>query len=74
MNELQTKSKVFRMMKFPIEEYVGKYTLKILRQLISVNIFKEIVKNYCDSLPLVYRNVGDDWKFTEGDQDETVSV
>jgi len=68
MGELQNKSKTVRFMKFPIEEYVGHYTLKILRQLISVNIFKEIVKNYCDSLSIMYRNVGDDWIFTEGDQ------
>ena len=61
-------------MKFPIEDYVGNYTLKILRQLISVNVFKEIVKNYCDSLPMMYRNVRDDWIFTDGDHKETVSI
>ena len=61
-------------MRFPIEEFVGHYTLKILRMLTSCHIFKEIAKNYCDSLPLVYRNVGDDWVFIEGDLKEAVSV
>ena len=56
-------------MKFPIEEFVGNYTLRILCQVLNANIFKEVAQNYCESLPLMYRNV-----VTEGEDKYAVSV
>lgn len=74
MEELQVKSQSCKLFKFPIEDFVGRFTLKLLRFSTSSVIFSEIARNYCDSLPLGYLNHGDDWHFKEGELLEKVSV
>ena len=74
MEEIDRNSETFKTMAFPIEEYLEDYSIKLLRFSTCEVIFKEILKNYCNSLNQFFLNEGDRWVFKEGEQTEKVSV
>lgn len=74
MKEMSEGSTSFKIFTFPIEEFLDNFNIKALRFSTCDIIFKEIVKNYCASLPLMYLNEGDSWVFREGEHMEKVWI